>query len=94
MGLGAGHVLDMINRMKQNRAQRPSNRSKFKENNIDGIYTKKQDGLKFKTVNESELDIIKQKIKVKAKKEQKKNAILLLIISLTVISILVGLFII
>ena len=37
MGFGAGHVLDMINRMKQNRALRPSNRSKFKENNRDEI---------------------------------------------------------
>jgi len=35
-----GHVFDMINRMKQNRAQRPSNRAKFKENNRTLIYSK------------------------------------------------------
>lgn len=34
----SGHVFDMINRLKQNRAQRSSNRAKFKGNNRDGIY--------------------------------------------------------
>ena len=33
MSHGAGHILDMINRMKQNRALRPTNRQKFKGNN-------------------------------------------------------------
>jgi len=33
MSHGAGHILDMINRMKQNRALRSSNKQKFKGNN-------------------------------------------------------------
>lgn len=40
MGFGAGHILDMNNRIKQNRAQRPSNREKFKGKNREGIYTR------------------------------------------------------
>ncbi len=35
---GSGHVQDMNNRIKQNRAQRPSKRPKFKENNRENIY--------------------------------------------------------
>ncbi|RCS28534.1 hypothetical protein DUT90_00030 [Polaribacter sp. WD7] len=79
MGLGAGHVLDMINRMKQNRAQRPSNRSKFKENNRDGIYSsdKKSRQPNFKTVPEKELIEIKNRIRERAKTEQKKERIII-----------------
>ncbi len=33
MSFGAGHTQDMINRIKQNKAQRASKRKKFKENN-------------------------------------------------------------
>ncbi|SFD02352.1 hypothetical protein [Algibacter pectinivorans] len=79
MGLGAGHVLDMINRMKQNRAQRPSNRSKFKENNRDGIYSsdKKSRQPNFKTVPEKELIEIKNRIRERAKAEQKKERIII-----------------
>jgi hypothetical protein len=36
---GSGHVQDMNNRIKQNRAQRPSKRPKFKENNRENIYS-------------------------------------------------------
>lgn len=57
-----GHTLDMIHRMKQNRAQRPSNRAKFKENNRNLIYSKdsKSNPLQFKTVSEKELKEIKK----------------------------------
>ncbi len=39
MGLRAGHLQDMNNRMKQNRAMRPSKKSKFKSNNRGTIYS-------------------------------------------------------
>ena len=92
MGLGSGHVIDMINRMKQNRAQRPSNRSKFKENNREGISSsdKKLRQLKFKTVSEKELNEIKNRIREQAKKERKKeNIIIGIFIFLIIISLLI-----
>lgn len=72
-----GHVFDMINRMKQNRAQRPSNRAKFKENNRTLIYSKdsKSNPLQFKTVSEKELKEIKKQIRKRAKKARKKERI-------------------
>lgn len=78
MGYGAGHVMDMINRMKQNRAQRPSNRAKFKENNREGIYStnKKSKRPNFKTVSEKELNKIKKQIRERAKIERKKERLI------------------
>jgi hypothetical protein len=95
MGLGAGHVMDMINRMKQNRAQRPSNRSKFKENNRDGIYSshKKSRQPNFKTVPEKELTEIKNRIRERAKAEQKKEKIMFGILILIGIISLIGILI-
>lgn len=72
-----GHTLDMIHRMKQNRAQRPSNRAKFKENNRNLIYSKdsKSNPLQFKIVSEKELKEIKKQIRKRAKIAQKKERI-------------------
>ena len=73
MGLGSGHVLDMIKRSKQNRAQRPSQRRKFKDYGNKGlIVTDATKRPQFKTVSDSELKSIKDNIKVSAKKEQRK----------------------
>jgi len=92
MGLGAGHVMDMINRMKQNRAQRPSNRSKFKENNRDGIHSsdKKSRRPNFKTVPEKELTEIKNQIRERAKAEQKKERVIFAIVIIGFVIILIG----
>ncbi len=78
MGFGAGHVQDMNNRIKQNRAQRPSNRAKFKENNREGIYSteKKTQKPKFKTVSKKELTEIKNQIRERAKAERKKEQLI------------------
>ena len=58
----------MNNRIKQNRAQRPSNRVKFKENNREAIYSseKSSDRPTFKTVPEKELIKIKERIRAQA----------------------------
>lgn len=74
MGNGAGHILDMINRLKQNRAMRPSNKAKFKENNRETIYSKRRK-IKFKTVPKEKLEEIKNQIRAQAKSERKKEAI-------------------
>lgn len=72
-----GHTLDMIKRMKQNRAQRPSNRAKFKEINRTMIYSKNSElnPLQFKSVSEEELKEIKEQIRKRAKIAQKKERI-------------------
>jgi hypothetical protein len=72
---GAGHVMDMINRMKQNRAMRPSQRAKFKEHNREAIYAteEKRQPPTYKTVSESELKAIKAQIRTRAKTTQKKD---------------------
>lgn len=75
MGSGAGHVMDMNNRLKQNRAQRPSKRAKFKENNRDAIYatSKKVQLPHFKTVPTEMLNSIKMQIQNRARAERIRN---------------------
>ena len=74
MSYGAGHILDMINRLKQYRAIRPSNKAKFKEHNRETIYSKRRK-IKFKTVPKEKLEEIKNQIRARAKSERKKEAI-------------------
>lgn len=76
MGFGAGHVVDMMNRMKQNRAQQPSKRTKFKENNKNYSTDIKNKGLNFKTVSEEELAEIKKRIRERAETDRKKQWII------------------
>ncbi|WP_369995034.1 hypothetical protein [Winogradskyella sp.] len=91
MGLGAGHVLDMINRMKQNRAQRPSNRDKFKQNNREGIYSYEvKEKPKFKTVSKEELLKIKEQIKANAKKQRKKEIKIFSVVLILIIVVVFG----
>jgi hypothetical protein len=77
MVFGPGH--DMMNKMKQNRSQKPSNRSKFKEKNPDVIYStdKESKQLQFKNVSEEELIELKKQIREEAKTERKKEWLLL-----------------
>jgi len=73
-----GTIQDMNNRIKQNRAQRPSKRPKFKGNNCEIIYSKekKSKPLIFKTVPEERLTEIKKQIKKLSKKNQKEEWII------------------
>lgn len=86
-----GHVFDMINRMKQNRAQRPSNRAKFKENNRTMIYSKncELNPLQFKSVSEEELKEIKEQIRKRAKKARKKERIFYVISTTCLLAIII-----
>jgi hypothetical protein len=74
MSFGAGHMMDMNNRIKQNRAQRPSNRGKFKENNRSTIHANSEITKRpqFVSIPGKELDEIKLLIRQRAKKEQRK----------------------
>lgn len=85
---GAGHVQDMNNRIRQNRAQRPSKRQKFKEHNRENIYSssrQKSQNLKFKTVSEEKLTEIKNQIRKSAQKDRRKEWIVLLILLIIVL---------
>jgi hypothetical protein len=75
----AGHILDMIKRIRQNRSLQPSKRQKFKANNREHIYS---DNLnpdergKFKIVSDEKLNELKLQIRERAKKERKEEMIL------------------
>jgi hypothetical protein len=76
---GAGHILDMINRMKQNRAQRPSNRHKFKQNSREIINSESDiEFIKpiFKVVPEKELIEIINRIQERSEIHRKRERIL------------------
>ncbi|RFC53908.1 hypothetical protein DXU93_10190 [Brumimicrobium aurantiacum] len=63
MGFGAGHMQDMNNRLKQNRAQRSSKRSKFKGNNREVSVNKKKTPLHFHFESGLEAKKIKKRLK-------------------------------
>lgn len=93
-----GHSIDMVNRMIQNRAQRPSKRAKFKDNtNVrDRIYTKfSKENRKapINKVSENELNEIKKKIRETANRTMKREQLLNGIIFGTIISALITLLI-
>ncbi len=75
MGFGAGHIADMNNRLKQNRAQRPSKRAKFKEKNREAIHAPETiaEMPQFKSVSETVLNDLKNTIRIRAQKDQKKE---------------------
>lgn len=93
---GSGHVQDMNNRIKQNRAQRPSKRPKFKENNRENIYqesNKKINRPNFKTVPEKELIEIIKRIRERAEKERKRAFLIYRIFFFTGLAVIVALLI-
>jgi len=91
----AGHILDMIKRIRQNRSLLPSKRQKFKENNREHIYSddfNPEERPHFKIVSEEKLNELKKQISERAKKERKNEliyyAIFLVICFIIVITIL------
>ena len=71
-----GHVQDMVNRMNQNRSQRTNNKTGFKGNNRDSIYSNiNPDELNFKKLPQDELNKLKKEIQSKQQLESKKQLI-------------------
>ena len=70
-----GHVADMINRMKSNRALRPSNPKKDKIHNIGnaGNSHAESNPLRFKDVSSEELEEIKTSIRHRARARRNRN---------------------
>ena len=75
MSFGAGHIQDMINRMKQNRSLRPSARAKFKDHNRAVIYGDSETQLQFKTVSREKLIQIKKNIQQRARLDRRSELI-------------------
>lgn len=88
-----GHIMDMMNRIRQNAALKVSRRNKFKGNNRKINFSTKptiKPEYDFPKVSKSELDIIKSRIKENALKENKKQLLLLaLFISIVIIAFLI-----
>ncbi|MCZ4694057.1 hypothetical protein DWB61_02855 [Ancylomarina euxinus] len=84
----AGHVLDMIIRMRQNRAIRTSNKQKFRSNNREAAHRDNgAEALHYKVVPKERLKNIKAKIRLKARFEQRKEIIVIFIFFMLVIFI-------
>ncbi len=88
-------AFDMVNRMKANKKLLGSNRNKFKSNNREGIYTKNTVSdvtYNFPEISEAEMEEIKTRIREKARKEIRKQRILMLLIIVVLTAITIILF--
>lgn len=66
MSGGAGHILDMMNRIRQNAALKSSRKNKFKGNNRSGIYSKEHPTkleFDFPKASKDELEQLKNNLK-------------------------------
>jgi hypothetical protein len=84
---GAGCMLDMVIKVKQNLSMLPSNQPKFKESRRAQYTYKTGSKLQFKEVSQKELEEVICKIRLEAKKERKRQilvSVLVLIITLFV----------
>lgn len=79
----AGHVLDMINRMKYNRSVQKSIRKRFKEQlqNREAIHARKNySGNRYRQIPKEEIEQLKSAIRQKAKKQQIRILIIYLVV--------------
>lgn len=92
MSGGAGHIADMNNRLKQNRAQRPSNKAKFKGANRPQVYDQKSPSAQrpiFQQPDEKKLQVILDKIRLQAVKSHKRETMVsFLLLLFTVLALI------
>ncbi len=81
---GSGSLLNMIVSMRQNRANRPSNKQKFRSNNGDVHSKNHAEALHFKKVPKEELERIKKDIREKSRAEQRKLTVLFIVVAVLV----------
>ena len=81
---GAGHMMDMNRRMEQNRSMKRFDRKKLRESKKKEKF---DSGIKleFKEVSKEELEIIKLKIRQNAKKEKRREKIILTVSTVIVV---------
>lgn len=84
----AGHILDMLKRIRQNRSLRPSNRQKFKGDNREAMYTETQEENKasFKEFPESQVKEVVNTIRREARSKRRKEFLFLALIILMVVA--------
>ena len=73
MSSGAGHIMDMMNRIRQNAALKVSRRNKFKGGNTYTTISNLKTEYDFPEVSNSKLELIKFKIREEALKDRKKQ---------------------
>lgn len=85
MSFGAGHIQDMLNRVKQNTSLKNARHHKFKGGNnyLNTKSTKTE--YNFPKISKTELEIIKAKIRNEAAQERKKQFLFWLILIILVI---------
>ena len=85
----AGHILDMLKRIRQNRSLRPSNRQKFKGDNREAIYTETYEENKalFQEFPESQVKEVVNTIRREAKFKRRKEFAFLALVILIVVAI-------
>lgn len=84
----SGHIFDMVNRMAQNKI---SKLKKFKDDNRKHIYSEKIDNnteYDFPKVSELKMEILKRRIQLEAKADNRKS-LYYFIISLLIAAVLV-----
>ncbi len=75
----AGHILDMIARMKNNSQSKKSHRERRKEIQeayLNGHHTAEQNQIREKVISRENLEKIKQKIRIKLSHESRLSTIL------------------
>ena len=77
LGGGAGHILDMINRIKANQALR--NKKSYFKTIKEHVDVKSGQKLSFPKASKDELETLKQKLKLNKCKENLKSIIALLL---------------
>ncbi|WP_372794078.1 hypothetical protein [Lutibacter sp.] len=88
MSSGAGHIMDMMNRIRQNAALKVSRRNKFKGGNKYSNTVVKSE-YDFPEVSNSELERIKTKIREEASKENKKRRVYLIFFAVAVLVVFI-----
>lgn len=78
-GSGAGHIADMISRMKWNREQLLKRKKRMKQEDDGFIYYGSHMELKFREGSEEEKQLIRNKIRVDLKRQRRLEISMLLL---------------
>ncbi|MFD0761413.1 hypothetical protein ACFQZW_04915 [Lutibacter aestuarii] len=82
MSFGAGHIQDMLNKIKQNNALRNSKRKKFKGGINYFNSSKTKTSYNFPKLSKAELEKFKLKVQLEVKQEKKKQVLFLILVSI------------
>jgi len=83
----AGHVFDMIRRLRGNRAQLTSNKEGFRDN-IE-IEEKRRTFVRFKKISKEEMKEVKENIRSKARREKRRYYIVSVVVSVILIGTMI-----